>query len=637
MQKFFSRTLFAFMLITIVSCAPSIKQPLLNPTSIPIDNPSPIQTVIPEPAASPTETQIPTLAPTATQVRRDPLIFAQIAEPDTLHPLMGCMSAREILNSALYAPCTYQAPDGSWQPEMCTEVPTVENGGAKWIGWGSKKHLEVTFHLRPDWTWHDGQPVTARDYVFTYNLAMDPYIVSEDFGSLGSDCARGDWLPIESLQAVDEHTLLVRYHSQASLQAEVQGKGSHPKLAKEYELLQKSYGDGPAGRVYYYTLPIVLPEHILKNIPAKNQLNSDFAHNPIGNGAYQLTRWNMGKGMYFMAYENFALGAPKIKRLEIHWIYDMKAIIQGIKSGEIDGMTSDTQVNASQPGLLKDLESTGYKLISQPWYGWSLVELNTSLEPFDDPLVRQALAYATDKETLIQQVDYGMSIIQDSPIPSMHWSFSPEAVTKYPFDIQKAREVLKSAGWDCSKSPCTKMGWPLQFKLATTERADRKQIVQFLKETWEKAGFSVEIDIKPGRELFNSQEQGGILSGRTFQAAMFTWLQDAENPGLYGLYGCESIPTAKNKYQGYNYSGWCRKDIDAKIKATEQDAVLLTDPVKLKAAVAEVLKAWTQDLPAIPLDSSVSYIAVRPDLLGYQPQPFFNNDFWNAYTWEIAP
>ena len=95
-------------------------------------------------------------------------------EPDTLHPLFGSMirQSSSALPSWWAAWARTRRPNGS--PGLRRRVPTLENGGAVFVGEGADKHLEVTYKIRDGWRWTDGTPVTPADAIFYWKLTMDP-------------------------------------------------------------------------------------------------------------------------------------------------------------------------------------------------------------------------------------------------------------------------------------------------------------------------------------------------------------------------------------------------------------------------------------------------------------------------------
>jgi peptide/nickel transport system substrate-binding protein len=384
---------------------------------------------------------------------RDTLIVGMRSEPDTLHPLIGSMFAKDIVNSAMFAVCTRENEKLEWMPEMCESMPTLENGGARWVGDGADRRLEVTFKLKRGWKWHDGTPVTANDYVFTWKLALDPDMEIAD---------REPWEKIQEFAALDDQTVVVRYHSEKTLAAEAAGQGKFPALKADYTRLKETTPIGPLVSMFYYALGSPVPAHILSQIPATEQKRAGFALKPVGNGAYKFKAWQPAKQIELEANPDFLLGVPKIKNIVFRFI-EIKDVLPAMQKGELDVVTQDGPLSISMGAELDTLEKAGYKIHFVPGWGWEHIDLNITRFPFDDVRVRRALAYATDKQDVVNKVYFSKLPVAHSFVPAIHWAYDDPAVVKYDYSLDKARSLLKEAGWDCGKSPCAR-------KAATAKR-----------------------------------------------------------------------------------------------------------------------------------------------------------------------
>ncbi|MFP5503450.1 MAG: ABC transporter substrate-binding protein, partial [Candidatus Sericytochromatia bacterium] len=108
--------------------------------------------------------------PSPPRIAADVAVVQSTQEPDVLNPYLSPMSAAGALAALFYSGLVTLDERGEWQPDLATEVPTLENGGVKLTGAG----MSVTYRLRPEAVWHDGKPVTAEDAVATWKLLMDP-------------------------------------------------------------------------------------------------------------------------------------------------------------------------------------------------------------------------------------------------------------------------------------------------------------------------------------------------------------------------------------------------------------------------------------------------------------------------------
>jgi peptide/nickel transport system substrate-binding protein len=333
----------AISILIFSSCAtgpPTSTPHVIIPTAPLVMPPTPLKTeIFTETAPAPTvmvAVTTATPAPTNTQQSRPPgqLVFGQRSEPDTLHPLLGSMMGKDIINSALFADCTRLTPGGEWIPEMCTEVPTLQNGGARWVGSGAELHLEVTFRLRKDWKWHDGQPVTAADYVYTWKLALDSGL---DSGIGIMVPQRNAWELVQNVSALDTQTVVIQYHSESSLKAAAAGQGRFPGLHADYQKLKETIPTGPAASPFYFSLGSPLPEHILGSILAMAQYDNAYGHRPVGNGAYRFIEWIPGSEVVLGANLDFPFGAPHFQSLTIRFYLSKDEMMSDLQKGVLDG------------------------------------------------------------------------------------------------------------------------------------------------------------------------------------------------------------------------------------------------------------------------------------------------------------
>ena len=634
-------SLTSILLIASCKSIPATETPwVIIPTAPLVMTQTPFNTEIftetmPAPTATATVTR-PTPTPTNNTLPPSPplhLVFGQRSEPDTLHPLLGSMMGKDIINSALFAVCTRLTPGGTWIPEMCTDVPTLENGGARWVGSGADLHLEVTFKLRKDWKWHDGQPVTAADYMFTWKLALDTGL---DSGIGIMVPQRNAWELVQNVSAFDTQTVVIQYHSESSLKAAAAGQGQFSGLEADYQKLKEIFPSGPAASPFYFSLGSPLPEHILGSIPAKAQSDNAYGHQPVGNGAYRFIEWIPGSEVVLGANLDFPLGAPHFQSLTIRFYLSKDEMMADLQKKLLDGITQDAYFNEANVSELDALQKEGYRLVLNPLASLEHVDMNVTRFPFDDIRVRRALADATDKQALVDEMQAGKGTVQDGPLPVFSWAYSETSLARYPYSIDAARALLAEAGWDCSAPVCKKGDQTLSFTLSTTDRPDRKQLANLLKGMWEKAGFSIDLQLIPGQGLYAAGNSPGPLAGGTFQAALYTWMYSEENQDMASWYSCAVIPGPQNNYNGLNFPRWCSAGAEKQIESASHSAELMADTAKLRSALADIQAIWTQDVPVLPLYNGFTPTVIRSDLSVYALVPgMVTLDFWNAWEWNL--
>jgi peptide/nickel transport system substrate-binding protein len=567
----------------------------------------------------------------------DTIVLALQQEPDTLHPRIGSMMARTIVMGAVILGCMAQDENADWVALGCEDIPTLENGGATFVGEGADRYLEVTYKIRDGWRWTDGTPVTSRDAIYNWRLVMDPEM---------EVAARNAEQKIYDITANGDSSWTVKFMSEKQARQAAAGElvGNVPFAEFKDDYQQSGYGEqvGPVVDPLYWVIGMRwLPAHVLENIPARDQAASEFARKPLGDGPYVLKEWKGGQEIILEKSDlPFPLGEPAIKTIIFRFYGETAAVIAALQKGEIDVVTGTGGLTVANAPDLDKIEETGiYTMIYEPGYQWEHIDLNTQKFPFDDVMVRKALYHATDKELLVERLYYGRQSTTDLPVPPFAWAYT-DTYVKYPYDPARAKELLVEAGWNCDASPCTKVvngvTRSLEFTLMTTDRADRQAVAQVLQQMWKEAGFGVNLQFLYGRGLFASCSAGGPLYCRTYDAAVYTWLTN-DDPGHLGLYDCNAVPTEENGWSGQNYPGWCDPQADIHLQRNETDPDIGLSIEKRKIELDAFYRIWTEQVPVVPLFSNTRVYVARAGMENFKPGPTQNGpDTWNVWEWTLA-
>lgn len=582
-----------------------------------------------------TATPIPPTAapPTAVPKAADTAVFALQQEPDTLHPLIGSMMARTIVNSAWQLGCMGQDETATWIPLGCESIPTLENGGAVFVGEGADKHLEVTYKIRADWRWTDGTPVTSADAVFLWKLTMDPNMEVASRTSIEK---------LYDVSAVDDKTVKAVFMSEAQAKQAAAGTltGNVDFAAFKADYEESGYANQVGAVVdpvfWLIGLSGWLPSHVIGNIPAAEQAAIDWSKVP-GDGAYYMKEWKQGQEIILEKSDKpFPLGDAKIKTLIFRTYPETAAVISALQNGEVDVVTGTGGLSVANAPDLDKIEAAGmYHALYEPGYQWEHIDLNTTKAPLDDVKVRKALYHAIDRQALVDRLYFGKQSTTDLPIPKgLSWAYT-DNYTKYEFSTEKALALLAEAGWDCAALPCKKDGKNLEFTLMTTDRADRQALAQVIQSMWKKVNVGVNIQFLYGRGLFATADAGGPLSSRTFDAAIYTWIT-GDDPGHLGLYDCASIPSKDNNFSGQNYTGFCNKDADLALTNNETNMDIALSHELRYPELEKFYQIWTDQVPVIPLFSNTRVYVVRNGFKNFKAGPTqYAADAWNAWEFEL--
>jgi peptide/nickel transport system substrate-binding protein len=283
-------------------------------------------------------------------------------------------------------------------------------------------------HLNEDAVWSDGEKVTSEDVVFTYLLWTSPEIGSvgmsmEKIEGTGDDgYAPQGASSISGVVALDEHRVQITTKTEMALH-------SFKNIFGRYIL--------------------TLPEHILRDVPRENLLSYEWFNAPtVVSGPYFIKDVDLNHYVTMEANENFFLGAPKIKNLNIK-VVTASQLLAGLRSSEID------LVQQTTGAILQEDYDSVRKLDNIKVYDGTPVT-NQSIffntERVTDPRVRLAILYGIDRQTILNDLMKGQGEVVEGFFASAG-PFYDENVTPIPYDPEKAVQLLSEAeadGWDKS-------------------------------------------------------------------------------------------------------------------------------------------------------------------------------------------
>ena len=600
-MKFARHCFFIAATFLFAACSPNP-----TPTPKPTDF-QPAVTLVPQNTLTPTlEVTAPPL-PTPTPEPEQPIVVALQNNPESLHPLYAQSAAAQTVLGALFVGCVGPNAAGTPVALGCEQVPTLDNGGAKFVGEGLDRYLEVTFKIRLGWRWTDGQAVTASDAVYAWQLLMQPEAnVSDPLTQ-----------KIYAMSAPDPRTIVVKFMSAAQARAaaigELTGDVAFQYFSQLGDYAQYAQQETPLVDANYWGVVRWLPAHLLQGIAPKDQAASPYAQMPVGDGAFEIkSRPNTGISLA-RSTQPFPLGEAKSVGIDFVFADELSKL----KEYNISwAMPNDAYDKVAQT-VDYDAASTEQLL------------LNVDRFPFNDVKVRQALAYSINRDDLLKQVQ---PFVPMSPLtPAL--GYAP----------QRALELLTEAGWNCTRKPCQKFDVTknvtrtLEFTLVTTERTPRNLVAQVIQKQLAEIGFGVNIQIVYGlgaqSKLFAPASAGGLLQARNFDAALY---QAPETGSLRGRFDCASIPTDKtsavNAASKGNASGFCDPEVDKVILASEIGEDVISPASHAKAYSAALAAIETQ-APAVRLYTPKLYV-LADGVSGLKPGANVPIT-WNAWEWRL--
>jgi peptide/nickel transport system substrate-binding protein len=353
------------------------------------------------------------------------LVFARPDEPLTLDPFVPAD------NGSIWA--IEQVCDALVEADASGEG--LEPGLAE--SWEiSSDELVYTFTLR-DAKFSNGQPVTVDDVVFSYQRAARP---EGTYAFL--------FTPVKSIEAVDDR------HVRFTL------KEPYAPLLSAVSIFAAS----------------VVPKAIYEADPEK------FGVAPVCSGAFKVKEYERGSHLTLEANEHYwrkddaGRQLPYLEQIEMRYVPESNARVLGLINGDFDVIST---VPFNQAAAVKALPDVSLEV--QPMYRLDYVYLNHAKAPIDDKNIRLAMNYAANREAIMQTVYFGYGEIPNSYMPKINYHCA--SVEPIPFDLAKARQLVKDAGYN---------GTPIELQI-DTGNAPFRQIATILQQGWTAAGLNVQL------------------------------------------------------------------------------------------------------------------------------------------------
>jgi peptide/nickel transport system substrate-binding protein len=398
-----------------------------------------------------------------------PIVVGLNSDLDALNPVITTSYyAQEIDNHALFTPLIQYGANLEPVPWLAESWEMLGDTG-------------IVFTLRTDVQWHDGQPVTAEDVKFTFDLAKDPDVASPIVGPVFlKDVATAD---VEGPNRI--RFGFSRPHTQA---------------------LED-----------FWWAPV--PKHVLESVPRAQMATADFNKNPVGSGPFKLEQWIKDDRIQLVANPNFpaALGGPPASQQVIFRIIpEATTMITELLTGSVH---IDIPVTPEQTGTVEgnpDVQLFAFPGRTIYYIGW-----NNARAPFTDPAVRRALAGAIDVPGIIAGLLDGKARAGSSTIPPGHPLY-PSDVQPLARNVEDAKARLDAAGWKDANGDGIreKGGQPLHFTLITSSDAVRQSVAQAVQSQLKEIGADVEL------RVLEFQSMLSLHRDRDFDAILSAWTLD---------------------------------------------------------------------------------------------------------------
>jgi peptide/nickel transport system substrate-binding protein len=465
------------------------------------------------------------VVPTATPAPPKIATFIWTQEFDTLNPLYTNMwfssTTFPLWNCYAWLFDNKEVPF----PSLVTELPSASNGGISTDG------KIITLHLRPDLVWSDGTALTSADFVFTYEMTVNPKnAVSTQY----------PYDQLDKVDAPDAQTVVMTFKEPFA-----------PWL----------------GTLWHG----ILPEHVLRSVfdSAGTLDTADWNKNPtVGCGPYVFKEWQSGSYAHFVASDNYWLGKPKIDEIYFKFVPDDASQIAALTTGDGD---LGTFIAYSDMASLKAINIQLISALSGYNEGIYFYQGEKGHPALRDVNVRKAIAFGTDRAGICKDLLLGETAPAATDWDKLPWN--DPSLQPYPYDPAQAKQLLDQAGWKDTNGDGVrdKDGVELVLKYGTTTREIRKDTQAVFQQQLADVGIKVDLLNFPSDTFFGSYAEGGPAAKGDLDMFEYSTTANFPDPDV-SEWLCDQIPTDANP-EGSNWQAVCDPTLDGlfKLQRTQVD------------------------------------------------------------------
>jgi len=497
-----------------------------------------------------------------TAVARDTtLVIGMLGDADYLNPVIGASLTSSEITGLIYPGLlqgefdtktgllNYLALEKRFRP-FSGDTDAKSPKAALARTWSlSPDHRSITYILRSDAKWADGQPVTSRDFKFAYRLYGNPVIASprQQFLAelVGADKGAVDF--DRAIETPNDTTLVFRF-----------------------------YKPVPEHLALFHTSLTPLPEHLWKNVRPEEFRESKLNQQPVGAGPYRLAAWNKQQSLTLSSSASCNLPKPgNIKRIIYRVIPDYTVRLAQLQTGDVDVVENVkpedfAAVQKANPDV--DIRTIGLRVYD--YVGWQNIDgdyynKTGTVRPhpfFGNPAIRKALTLAIDRQSIIDGYlgEYGVLARTDIS-PSLKWAYD-DSIKPYGYDPAQAVKLLEQDGWLPGPDGIRqKNGRRFSFVLCTNAgNARRNYACTIIQQNLREIGIECKIEQQETNVFFQN------LQERKLGAWMAGWAIGLEIDPL-DVWGSDL------KKSRFNFPGYINPRIDqlcelAKNKMRTEDA-----------------------------------------------------------------
>lgn len=421
------------------------------------------------------------------------LHFSYSSKPGRLNPLIATDSASSEIAGWIFNGLLTYDKNGKLIPELAQSYKFID-----------ATHLY--FKLKKGVTWSDGKPLTSKDIIATYEMAISPKVFSP---------TAQEFRFVKSVRALSAYEVEVVY--------------TQP---------------------YYKALSLwtqaIIPAH--KFPPNEDVMTSSFNKKPIGSGPFVLKSFEIGKEIVLEKNNNYFLHPPFIDKVVYHFAPDPSGAFLMLKTRKVD-IQSLTPLQVERQ--ISEEIKKNYRIVEESANAYTYLGFNLRDKKFQSKEVREALSLAINRQEIIDIVHFGHAKICTGPFMPRTFAFN-DKVQPPKQNISRAKHLLLKAGYNEQK--------PLTFTLSTSSsNTSRLYVAQILQHQLAKVGVKMSIKVMEWQAFLNT-----VVEPRKFDAVLLGWSMGMV-PDAYSLWHSQS--DAKG---GFNLVGYKNTQVDRLIELSEK-------------------------------------------------------------------
>lgn len=484
---------------------------------------------------------------------------ALVGYPQYINPILAQANDVDLdLSRLLFSGLFRRTKDQKLEPDLASDYKISDD------------QLTYTFYLRRDAKWHDGEPLTADDVIFTVQAIQDPNYQSPLESSLHGVTAT----------KIDDYTFTLT-------------------LQEPFAPFLSSLTFG------------ILPQHIwfdVYKVSTQNITLSEYNIRPVGSGPFMfdsLVKDSAGdiKSYNIVPFPDYYGDKPYLDKMAFNFYSDLDSATTALQKKQVDGLGFITPEQKAQ--LEAKNNNLNYNRLQLPQY--TAIFFN---EDHSDILsykaVRQALVWGVDRNTIIQQALNGEGEPIYTPILPGYLGYNAD-VEKYGFDIEKGKQILEDGGWKIPDGEQYRKNGDqtLEFSIATVNQPEFLTTLNILKDDWTKMGIKVNVNVYEAADI-----QSQIIKPRHYEALLFGEIVGSD-PDPYAFWHSSQM-----KHPGLALSVFYQKNIDDLLETARKTS----DEEQRRLKYFNFQNILADELPAIFLYNPYYTYAMNKDIQGVSSQ-----------------